>query len=89
MMTTRRFQAAKRHLVRAFLQGMGEAIHVFKSDPVAGQKVLSKWMRTQDKTVLQNAYRSYAPRISYPPYSNLTGIQVVIDDLALSRADAK
>lgn len=89
MMTTRSFQSSKRHLVRGFLQGLGEAIHVFKADPATGQKVLSKWMRTQDKAVLESAYRSYAPRISYPPFSTAAGIQVVVDDLAISRADAK
>lgn len=89
MMTTRNFQSTKRPVVRSFLQGLGEAIRVFKTDPVTGQKSLAKWMRTQDKTVLESAYKSYAPRISYPPYSNPAGIQVVVDDLANSRADAK
>jgi hypothetical protein len=46
-------------------------------------------MRTQDKALLESAYKSYAPRISYPPYSELSGVQVVVDDLASSRADAK
>ncbi|MGH8546720.1 MAG: ABC transporter substrate-binding protein [Gammaproteobacteria bacterium] len=89
LMTTKSFHASKRHLVRSFLQGIGEAIHVFKSDPALGQKSLSKWMRTRDKAILESAYKSYAPRISYPPYSELSGIQVVVDDLANSRADAK
>ena len=89
VMTTRSFQASKRNLVRGFLQGLGEAIYVFKNDPVLGKKSLAKWMRTQDKALLESAYKSYAPRISYPPYSELSGVQVVVDDLAGSRADAK
>jgi ABC-type nitrate/sulfonate/bicarbonate transport system substrate-binding protein len=89
MMTTRSFQASKRNLVRGFLQGLGEAIYVFKNDPVLGKRSLAKWMRTQDKALLESAYKSYAPRISYPPYSELSGVQVVVDDLASSRADAK
>ena len=89
MMTTRSFQSSKRNLVRGFLQGLGEAIYVFKNDPALGQKSLSKWMRTQDKALLDSAYKSYAPRISYPPYSEISGVQVVVDDLASSRGDAK
>ena len=89
LMTTKSFQVSKRSLVKAFLQGIGEAIHIFKSDPVAGQKSLSKWMRTQDKATLDSAYKSYAPRISFPPYTELAGVQVAVDDLATSRADAK
>lgn len=89
LMTTKSFQSSKRNLVKAFLQGIGEAIHIFKSDPAAGQKSLSKWMRTQDQATLDSAYKSYAPRISFPPYTELAGVQVVIDDLANSRADAK
>ena len=89
LMTTKSFQTSKRNLVKAFLQGIGEAIHIFKSDPATGQKSLSKWMRTQDKPTLDSAYKSYAPRISFPPYTELAGVQVAVDDLANSRADAK
>lgn len=89
MMTTRAIQSTKRNIVKGFLQGIGEAIHVFKSDAALGQKSLAKWMRTQDKAILESAYRSYAPRISFPPYTELAGVQVAVDDLASSRADAK
>jgi hypothetical protein len=76
-------------VVRGFLQGLGEAIYLFKSEPALGQKTLAKWMRTEDKPLLESAYKSYAPRISFPPYSQLPGVQVVVDDLANSRPDAK
>src|SRR5580765_3797417 len=89
LLTSRTFQNTKRSVVRGFLQGISEAIYIFKSDPVLGQKSLSKWMRTQDKALLESAYRSYAPRISFPPYTELSGIQVAVDDLANTRADAK
>jgi NitT/TauT family transport system substrate-binding protein len=89
MMTTRKFQAGNRSAVKAFLQGLSEAIQVFKTDPNLGKKSLSKWMRTQDKEILENAYRSYAPKISFPPYTALSGVQVAVDDLATSRPDAK
>ena len=51
-----------------------------------GKKSLSEWMRTQ---LLESAYRSYAPRISFPPSLELSGVQVVVDDLATSRAVSK
>lgn len=89
MMTTASLQRSKRQLVRGFLQGLGESIYVFKNDPALGQKTLSKWMRTEDKALLETAYKSYAPKISFPPYSQLSGVQVVVDDLANSRPDAK
>jgi NitT/TauT family transport system substrate-binding protein len=89
LMTTKSFQSSKRNLVKGFMQGLGEAIYVFKNDPTVGQKSLSKWMRTQDKATLDSAYRSYAPRISFPPYTELAGVQVAVDDLATTRSDAK
>jgi hypothetical protein len=46
-------------------------------------------MRTQDNAILESAYQSYAPRLSFPPYTALAGVQVVLDDLANSRADAR
>jgi NitT/TauT family transport system substrate-binding protein len=89
LMTTKKFQSSRRSLVKGFLQGIGEAAYVFKNDPVAGQKSLAKWMRTQDRATLASAYKSYAPRISLPPYTELAGVQVALDDLANARADAK
>ena len=89
MMTTKSFQASKRNVVRGFLQGLGEAIYIFKTDPVVARNILSKWMRSNDKALLESAYKSYAPRISFPPYSELAGIQLVVDDLMNTRADAK
>ncbi len=89
LMTTRSMQSSRRNVVKGFLQGISEAIHIFKTDPSAGQKSLSKWMRTQDKATLESAYRSYAPRISFPPFTILSGVQVVVDDLAKTRSDAK
>jgi len=79
LMTTKNFQASKRKLVRAFRQGIGEAIHVFKSDLAAGQRSLSKWLRSQDKATLDSADKSYAPRISFPPYTEWAGGQVAVD----------
>ena len=49
LLTSRTLQNTKRSVVRGFLQGISEAIYIFKSDPALGQKSLSKWMRTQDK----------------------------------------
>jgi ABC-type nitrate/sulfonate/bicarbonate transport system substrate-binding protein len=89
LMTTKNLQASRRNIVKGFLQGISEASFIFKNDPNVGQKSLAKWMRTQDKATIESAYRSYAPRISLPAYTNLTGVQVVVDDLATSRPDAK
>lgn len=89
LMTTKSIQSSRRKVVRGFLQGISEAIYIFKTDLHAGQKSLSKWMRTQDKATLESAYRSYAPRISFPPYTVLSGVQVAVDDLATTRPDAK
>jgi NitT/TauT family transport system substrate-binding protein len=89
LMTTKSFQSSKPNVVKGFLQGISEAIYVFKTDPKAGKKSLSKWMRTQDNATLESAYRSYAPKLSFPPYTVLSGVQVAVDDLARSRPDAR
>jgi len=89
LMTTKSFQSSKPNVVKGFLQGISEAIYVFKTDKQAGLKSLSKWMRTQDKATVESAYRSYAPKISFPPYTVLSGVQVALDDLATTRPDAR
>jgi NitT/TauT family transport system substrate-binding protein len=89
LMTTKSLQSSRRNTVKGFLQAMSESINVFISDATVGKKSLSKWMRTQDKDLLDSAYRSYAPRMSFPPFTSASGIQVVLDDLATTRPDAK
>jgi NitT/TauT family transport system substrate-binding protein len=89
LMTTKSFQSSKPNVVKGFLQGISEAIYIFKTDAKAGKKTLSKWMRTQDNATLESAYRSYAPKMSFPPYTALSGVQVAVDDLARSRPDAR
>ena len=89
LMTTKGFQSSRRNTVKGFLQAISEAVYVFRSDANIGKRTLSKWMRTQDKELLDSAYRSYAPRMSFPPFTAAPGIQVVLDDLANSRPDAK
>jgi NitT/TauT family transport system substrate-binding protein len=89
LLTTKTFQTGKRNQVKSFLQGICDGIRIFRTDPGLGQKTLSKWMRTQDNAILESAYQSYAPRLSFPPYTALAGVQVVLDDLANSRADAR
>jgi NitT/TauT family transport system substrate-binding protein len=89
LMTTKSLQSSKRNTVKGFLQAMSEAVNVFQSNADLGKKTLSKWMRTQDKDLLDSAYRSYAPRMSFPPFTAPSGIQVVLDDLASTRPDVK
>jgi NitT/TauT family transport system substrate-binding protein len=89
LMTTKSLQSSRRNTVKGFLQAMSEAVNVFQSNADLGKKTLSKWMRTQDKDLLDSAYRSYAPRMSFPPFTAPSGIQVVLDDLASTRPDVK
>jgi ABC-type nitrate/sulfonate/bicarbonate transport system substrate-binding protein len=89
LMTTKRSQSVKPGSVKAFIQGISEAIYIFKSDARSGKQTLSKWMRTEDEKIIESAYASYAPKMSYPPYTELSGVQVTLDDLATIRPDAK
>jgi len=55
--------------VRGFLQGISEAIYIFKAIPRSDKEPVEVDAHA-DKALLESAYRSYAPRISFPPYTN-------------------
>jgi phage host-nuclease inhibitor protein Gam len=52
-------------------------------------KSLAKWLRTNDQEVLDLAYRTHAKKMSFPPYTDLSGVQAVLDFLSRSRPEAK
>lgn len=89
VLTTKRFYTSKRGVVKGFLQGISEAVHIFQTDREKGLKSLSKWMRTQDKTIVENAYTAYAPKMSFPPFTDVSGVQTVLDSLSAIRPDTK
>ena len=72
--------------MRAYLEG----IYLFKTNREISLNTLKKYARLDDVSIMQTAYDEYSRRlIREVPYPNREGIQIIIDQLAKSRAQAK
>ena len=88
IVTTKRVVATRRAIVKQFLKGISEGVYVFRSDREKAIKTLAKWMKTQDGERLQEAYQSHAAKMNFPPFTDLSGVQAVLDFLSRTRPEA-
>jgi|SRR5713226_166069 len=88
IVATKRFLANKRDVSKQFLKGISEGVYIFKTDRERSLQALAKWMRTGDREVLENTYQSHAANVSFPPVTDLSGVQAVLDFLGRSRPEA-
>ncbi len=89
LFTTREFVRKQEDTVRRFLRAFVEGIHLFRTDKAAAVKVLSKYAKTDDGELLEAYYREYATVFPKVPYPTLKGIQVILDDIAKQKPDAR
>lgn len=89
VITTRRFLASKTTVAKKFLQALNEGVYVFTKDRQKALKTLAKWMRTEDREVLEDAYTSHVRNMNFPTVIDKSGVQAVLDFLSRSRPELK
>lgn len=89
VVTTKKVLATKRESVKQFLKAISEGVYIFRTDRERTVKTLAKWLRTNDQELLDLAYRTHAKKMSFPPYTDPSGVQAVLDFLGRSRPEAK
>lgn len=73
-----------------FMKAYLEGIYIFKTKKELSLATLKKFARLDDVSIMQTAYEEYSKKlIREVPYPNPEGIQIIIDQLAKSRAQAK
>ena len=87
--TSRDYIKSNRDTVKSALKGFVEAIYFIYANKKEAQKVFSKYMRTNDPTVLEDSYQGYIKMIPKKPYPTLKGIQFMLDMLAEKMPQAK
>jgi ABC-type nitrate/sulfonate/bicarbonate transport system substrate-binding protein len=84
------FIRANRDVAIRFMKAYLEGIYHFKTNKDLALKVLRKFARVDDLSVLQGAYDEYAQRlIRRVPYPDPEGIQTIINQLAKTRPQMK
>jgi NitT/TauT family transport system substrate-binding protein len=86
---TTKYLRERRPVVKSFLQGYAEGLHRFVNDRDFSVRVMKKYLRVDDKDILDDAYAFYSQRVQKIPYPTLKGIKFILDSLAESQPRAR
>jgi len=86
---TSKYLRERRPVVRSFVQAYGEGLHRFLTDRDFSIKVMRKYLRMDDKDLLEDAYTAYASRVQKIPYPTLKGIKFILDSMAETQPRAR
>jgi NitT/TauT family transport system substrate-binding protein len=80
--TTTRLVTERPDFVRRVVRGWSRALAFFLTNPDESLPLLARHLRVDDPSIMQEAYRDYAPIVQRVPYPRPGGIQTVLDLLA-------
>jgi NitT/TauT family transport system substrate-binding protein len=69
-------------LVRRYMRAYTEAIHYYKTHKAETQKIMRKYSRVEDRTMLDEAWDWHAKFMPEAPYPPADGYQLVLHDMA-------
>jgi NitT/TauT family transport system substrate-binding protein len=81
--TTRKFIRERPEIVRNFVKSYVEAVHRMKTDRQTGIKILAKYLRLDDRELLEKTYDNSISDNKLPPkqYPTLEGLRTILDQL--------
>jgi ABC-type nitrate/sulfonate/bicarbonate transport system substrate-binding protein/LysM repeat protein len=88
--TTRSLLKSKPELVRDFMRAYVEGIHYAKTHRKETLEILAKYLRTDDKEVLEDTYESITVNlVPEKPYPTLKGIQIILREMGVKDPTAR
>ena len=86
---TTKYLRERRPVVKSFLQAYSEGLHRFMTDREIAVQVLKKYLRVEDKEILDDAYSFYAQRLQKIPLPTVKGIKFILDEMAEKQPRAR
>jgi NitT/TauT family transport system substrate-binding protein len=86
---TTKYLRERRPVVKSFLQAYAEGLHRFVTDRDYSIQVLKKYLRVEDKEILDDAYTFYAQRLQKIPTPTVKGIKFILDEMVEKQPRAK
>jgi NitT/TauT family transport system substrate-binding protein len=86
---TTKYLRERRPVVKSFLQAYAEGLHRFMTDRDYSIGVLKKYLRVDDKEILDDAYTFYAQRLQKIPLPTVKGIKFLLDEMAEKQPRAR
>jgi ABC-type nitrate/sulfonate/bicarbonate transport system substrate-binding protein len=89
LITRRSFIAQNSPLVGRFMRAMAEAAKVLHTDKEVVFRVLGKYLRIEDRKVLEQAYNAEIKALEPRMELRMEAVQAILDDVALTDSRAK
>ncbi|TMA12773.1 MAG: hypothetical protein E6J89_03720 [Deltaproteobacteria bacterium] len=86
---TTKYLRERRPVVKSFVQAYAEGLHRFRTDRDFSIRVMKKYLRVDEKEVLEDAYAFYSQRVQKIPYPTLKSIKFILDSAAESQPRAR
>ena len=87
--TTRKFVRENEDIARRFVKSIIEGIHFFKNNKQRSIDIMAKYMRTQNREIVEVGYDWHAVEYLKKPYVPMTGLNAVWEHLAATDAKVK
>jgi NitT/TauT family transport system substrate-binding protein len=86
---TTKYLREHRPVVKSFVQAYAEGLHRFMTDREFSILVMKKYLRVNEKEMLDEAYDFYSQRLQKIPYPTLKGIKFILDQMAEKHPQAR
>jgi NitT/TauT family transport system substrate-binding protein len=89
VVTTRKYLKSNEDTVRRFLRAYIEGAALAKKDKVFATRVMAKYLGTNDREVLDDAYERVTLNLEIPPYPTVEGVTVLLKTLEKAQPKAR
>jgi len=88
VVTTRKYLKTNEDTVRRFLRAYTEGAVLAKKDKAFATRVMAKYLGTNDRDILDDAYERVTLHLEIPPYPTVEGVSVLLKTLEKSQPKA-
>jgi NitT/TauT family transport system substrate-binding protein len=89
VVTTRKYLKTNEETVRRFLRAYIEGAVLAKKDRAFASRVMAKYLGTNDREILDDAYDRVTVHLEIPPYPTLEGVAVLLKTLEKAQPKAR
>ena len=89
VVTTRKYLKTNEDTVRRFLRAYIEGASLAKKDKAFAERVMAKYLKTDDREILDDAYERVIVHLAIPPYPTAEGVGVLLKTLEKTQPKAR
>jgi ABC-type nitrate/sulfonate/bicarbonate transport system substrate-binding protein len=89
VVTTRKYLKTNEETVRRFLRAYIEGAALAKKDKAFATRVMAKYLGTNDREILDDAYERVTLHLELPPYPTVEGVSVLLKTLEKTQPKAR